>query len=91
MLKYKSKNKNIIFNVCAGQRINIKVLTKKIQDLFPRAKIKNIEANKADVYQTFGDNKKIIKELKIKNFYKINYGLKNTIKWFIKNKIFKLI
>ena len=87
---YKSKSNHEIFNICAGQKVNIKKLLYKIIKEFPHAKIKMIAANKADVYQTFGNNKKIVKELKLKKFTNINFGLKKTIEWYKKNKIFKL-
>ena len=91
LLKYKTKENHIIFNICAGKKVNIKKLTRKIKSMFSSSKIKNIKANKADVYQTFGDNKKIVKALNIKKFNKIDYGLKRTVEWFIKNKRFNLI
>ena len=91
LIKHNFKKQNAIFNICAGQRVNIKELSRKIINKNLNAKIVTIPANKADVYQTFGNNKKIVKELKIKKFININIGLKKTIQWFNKNKIYKLI
>ncbi len=91
LLKYTPKQKHTILNICAGQKVNIKKLSVNIIKKYPDARIKNIPANKADVYQTFGNNKKIVKELKIKKFSKIDYGLKKTIEWFNRNKIYNLI
>ena len=91
LINYQPKSLHTIFNICAGKKINIFQLTKKIISYYPRAKIKNISANKADVYQSFGSNKKIVKELKLKKFTKLEKGLRNTIKWFNKYNIQKLI
>jgi UDP-glucuronate 4-epimerase len=80
-----------VFNICSSHYININKLSKNIKKLFPKAKILNIKANKADVYKTFGSNKKIKKFLKIKKFTKISIGLKNTINWYFENKIYKVL
>lgn len=76
--------KNNIFNVCAGDYVNILELKKKILHYFPNKNnfIKNVPADKADVYKTFGNNKKIKDILGKYKFRKIDYGLKETIKWF---------
>ena len=58
---------------------------------FPNAKIVNAKVHKADVKNTFGSNKKIVKALGYKKFTKYNKGILNSIKWFEKNQIFKLI
>ena len=50
-----------------------------------------IAANRADVYQTFGNNKKIVNHLNLTKFTNINYGLRSTIKWFQENMVYKLI
>jgi UDP-glucuronate 4-epimerase len=83
----KFPNKNIIFNICAGRQVNILSLTKKIKKYFSSSSklIKEISANKADVYKTHGNNKKIKKYLKIYNFKRIDYGLKKTMNWFVRN------
>ena len=91
LIKYNSKNKHEIFNICAGQKVNIKKLLFQITKIFPKAKVKMIAANRADVYQTFGNNKKIVNHLNLTKFTNINYGLRSTIKWFQENKVYKLI
>ena len=85
-IKNKAKKNNEIYNVCAGQQVNIKKLKNKIKSIYPKSKIVNTKAHIADIYKTFGDNKKLVKELKIKKFMKIGHGLKNTISWFEKYK-----
>jgi UDP-glucuronate 4-epimerase len=83
----KLPNKNIIFNICAGHQVNILTLTNKIKKYFfgSTQLIKKVAANKADVYKTHGDNRKIKKFLKGYNFKRIDYGLKKTMNWFMKN------
>jgi UDP-glucuronate 4-epimerase len=80
-----------VFNICSSDFVNIKKLSQDIKKIFPKAKISNIGANKADVYKTFGSNNKIRKFLKIKKFTKISIGLKNTINWYFENKIYKVL
>ncbi len=87
LIRYNPKNKHTIFNICAGSNIYINGLVKEIRKKFPEVKIKNIKANRADVYKTFGCNKKIKNSLKIKKFFNIKFGLKKTIDWFKKNKL----
>ena len=85
--KKKLPKTNIIFNLCAGDKINILKLSKKIRDRFNNNIniIKNVKADKADVYKTFGDNKKIKTLLINYKFKKITYGLKMTLNWYFKN------
>jgi UDP-glucuronate 4-epimerase len=83
----KLENKNVIFNICAGYQVNILSLANKIKKYFPGnlALIKRVGADKADVYKTHGDNKKIKRILKNYNFKKIDKGLKKTMNWFIEH------
>jgi UDP-glucuronate 4-epimerase len=90
LIKIKSSSHEV-FNICSSNFVNIKKLCQNIKNFFPKAKISNIKANRADVHKTFGSNKKIKKLLKIKNFTKINIGLKNTINWYFENKIYKVL
>ena len=90
LIKRKINKKHFIFNICASNQVNILNLSKKIIKKFPKSKIKNIKANKADVYKTLGDNKKIKNFIKFKKFTNINFGLKQTIEWYSSNyKILK--
>lgn len=47
-----------------------------------KLKIKNIPKNKADVYKTHGNNRKILNYLKINKFSNFEVELKKTIDWF---------
>tara|TARA_Y100001970_G_C14124985_1_gene798433 strand:+ start:420 stop:1385 length:966 start_codon:yes stop_codon:yes gene_type:complete len=91
LINHKQKKKHEIFNICSSRSININNLKKIFIKNYPLAKIINIPANKADVKDTFGSNKKITKELNHKNFMKLEVGIKNSISWFEKNKIEKLL
>jgi len=86
LMKKKMMNKNLIFNVCAGKFVNIFNLTKKILKHFPKEKklIRYVPANKADVYKTFGSNKKLKKIIGKYKFKKIDHGLIKTFSWFFK-------
>lgn len=87
LIKIKLPNKNIIFNICAGHQVNILSLADKIKKYFFNSSqlIKKVKANKADVYKTHGSNQKIKKLLNGYNFKRIDYGLKKTMSWFLKN------
>jgi len=88
---YKNKNKHEIFNVCSGKTINLNLLTNKIKKIYPQAKIKNISANNADVYKTYGNKSFLLSRYKIKKFKDIKYGLKKTVEWFEEKKISKFL
>ena len=92
-IKRKSFSSYASFLSIVGLSIGVMalVLTSSIIKKYPNTKIKKIPANRADVYQTFGNNKKIVKELKIRKFTKIDQGLKKTINWFKISKVYKLI
>ncbi len=88
---HKNKNQHVIFNVCSGKTINMKKLTNKIKIIYPQANIVNIDANKADVYKTYGDKSFLSSKYRLKKFKDINYGLKKTIKWFEEKNIAKIL
>jgi UDP-glucuronate 4-epimerase len=91
LMKYKSKLKHDVFNICAGKSVDIRILKKIYIEKFPNAKIINIKKNSADVKDTYGCNRKLIKAIKIKKFIKFKDGILNSIKWFEKNSIEKFI
>ena len=87
LMKKKFKIGNNLLNLCAGDNVNILKLKKEILNYFPGKAnlVRNVSADKADVYKTFGNNKKIRKILRNYKFKKIDYGLKKTINWFFYN------
>ncbi len=91
LIKLRKKIKHDIFNICSSRSINIKDLKKIFLKKYPYAKIINTVANKADVKDTFGSNRKIVKKINYKDFTKFEVGIKNSIDWFEKNRIFKLL
>ena len=85
-----NKKKHLIFNVCSNKPIHLKNIINKIYKFSKQLpKIKKPSFQKADVFKTHGNNSKIKKFLNYKNFTNIDDGLKNTLKWYIKNKIWK--
>jgi len=89
MLK-KIKKKYQIFNVCSNKPISLKLLISEIKTILKinNKIIKNKRQN-VDVLNTHGDNTKIKKYLKIKKFKNILEEIKNIIKSYKDNKIFK--
>lgn len=83
----KKIKKSYIFNVCSNRPIFIKTLVKIIEKFKGKLKIKIIPKNKADVYKTHGDNKKIMKFLKIRKLSNFKEELNKTLKWFDKQKV----
>ena len=80
-----------IFNICSNNPVSLRSLILKIYEYTEKkAIIKKIRHNKLEVLKTHGDNKKIKKYLKIKKFKNIFYELKNIIRWYQKEKIWKI-
>ena len=50
-------------------------------------KIKKISLQKADILKTHGDNSKLLKNIKYKNFSDWRNSVKKTIIWYQKNMI----
>lgn len=84
VLKIKVKNIYFheIFNVCSNRPINLKKIIQIINNYSGLPKIKKVSFQQADSLKTHGDNFKILKNTKFKNFTNINLALKNTIHWY---------
>ena len=84
VLKIKVKNISLheIFNVCSNRPINLKKIIQIIYNFSGLPKIKKVSFQQADSLKTHGDNFKILKNTKFKNFTNINLALKNTINWY---------
>ncbi len=79
-----------IYNICSNNPINLKKVIKLLSGKTPRVKIKKRGFQKADVYKTHGNNSKIKKKTKIKQFEDFNFALNKTHEWFkSKYKMFK--
>ena len=83
LIKINKKGFNI-YNICNNKPIKI---TKVLQIINKKISKKNLKINKlglqkADVVKTHGDNSKIIKATKFKNFTSIETGIGNLVKWY---------
>ena len=87
LLNKKTRKKFEIFNICSSKPLHITKILKEIDKYSPKPLIINKPRDKADVYKTYGDNKKIRNFLGKKillTSYK--HGVKNTCDWFFRNK-----
>ena len=81
------KKKFDIFNICSSKPVLITRVLKEINKYSKKPLIKKKARDKADVYKTYGNNKKILNFLKYKvEFTNHNQGVKKTCEWFLKNK-----
>ena len=89
--KKKMKKKFDIFNICSSKPILITKVLEEINKYSKKPLIIKKPRDSADVYKTYGDNKKIRNFLKNKiKFTSNKQGVKNTCNWFLKNdKIFE--
>tara|TARA_B100001057_G_scaffold166415_1_gene167087 strand:- start:164 stop:1147 length:984 start_codon:yes stop_codon:yes gene_type:complete len=87
LLNKKIKKKFEIFNICSSRPLHITKILKEIDKYSPKPLIINKPRDKADVYKTYGDNKKIRiflgKKIELTSY---KYGVRNTCDWFFKNK-----
>tara|TARA_Y100000768_G_C23751240_1_gene573984 strand:- start:366 stop:626 length:261 start_codon:yes stop_codon:yes gene_type:complete len=85
------KKKFDIFNICSSKPILITKVLEEINKYSKKPLIIKKPIDSADVYKTYGDNKKIRNFLKKKiKFTSNKQGVKNTCNWFLKNnKIFE--
>jgi len=84
VVKIKVKNISFheVYNVCSNRPINLKKIIEIINNYSGLPKIKKVSFQQADSLKTHGDNFKILKNTKFKNFTNINLALKNTIHWY---------
>ncbi len=86
LVKVKLKKKFDIFNICSSKPLLITKVLKEINTYIKKPKIVKKPRDKADVYKTYGANKKIRnffgKKIKFTN-YKI--GIKKTCEWYNQN------
>jgi len=78
------KNNFEIFNVCSSNPIKITKIIKEIEKMGFKGKIKEKPLHKADVFKTYGSNKKLMKILKGFNFTNYKDGVKKTVSWYKK-------
>ena len=93
LIKVNFKNNFELFNVCSNRPIKVIKIVNEIKNNLNGLKIKNVNPKilkKIEVNKIYGDNKKIINLIKSQKFTNFNVALKNTIDWYMKNKIYKI-
>jgi UDP-glucuronate 4-epimerase len=83
LLNHKKLKDNDVLNVCSNQPINLKKVIAFLQKQKIRPVIKKKSLQKADILKTHGDNTKILKITKYKNFINWKIGISRTIKWYL--------
>ena len=82
----KKLNKNYdVYNICSNNPQHVKKIIDYFKKNLSSLKILNIPKNRLDVFKTHGDNKKILKLLKLKKFSKFEDAYAETYKWYKKN------
>jgi len=81
-IKFKNNYSHEIFNICSNRPLNLKKIIEIISKYSLLPKIKKVSFQHADSLKTHGDNVKILKNTRFKNFTNINLALKNTINWY---------
>ena len=89
LVKMNLKKKYDIFNICSSKPLLITKVLNEVNKYSKSPFVIKKPRDKADVYKTYGDNKKIRiflgKKISFTNF---KFGIKETCKWYFKN--FKL-
>ena len=86
ILKKKPKGFNV-FNICSNNPIKITAVIKIINKYLNKKKVRinKMGLQRADVIKTHGENRKIKKIIKFKNFTPIEKGIKSLIQWYKQN------
>ena len=88
LINIKPQKKHVIYNICSNKPIQLMSIVDQIDALTgKKANIIKRTLQKGDIYKTHGDNTLIKRITKFKHFTSINNGLKNTVYWYLKNKI----
>ncbi len=83
-MKRKKIKKFEIYNVCSNKPINLEKVIKFMNKNNIKPRLKKVGLQKADIYKTHGNNKKIIKITKFNKFTALEKGLVNTLSWYRK-------
>ena len=87
LLKNSKIKKNDIFNICSNRPQKLEQIIRLMKKNDIKPKIKKISLQRADIIKTHGDNKKVLKITKYKNFKNFKFGLVRTINWYKKHMI----
>ncbi len=83
LIKKHNKLKNHeIYNISSNKPINLKKIISFMKKKGIEPKIKKVSLQRADILKTHGNNKKILKLTKFKNFLSWQKGLDKTINWY---------
>ena len=80
--KNKFKKCHTLLNISTGKPIKVGLLLNKLINLVSRKLIVNLKPKQPEVFKTFGDNTKIKKISKLKQFENIDIALKKTYTWY---------
>ncbi len=83
--KKKINKKFDIFNICSSKPIKITEILKIINNFKINTKVTKKPLHTADVFKTYGDNRKVKKIIKKFKFTNYKIGVQNTVKWYKKN------
>ena len=93
LIKINLKENNSVYNICSNRPVKVAKIVTKMKKKLKGLKIKNISPKiikKIEVNKTHGDNRKILKLIKTNKFTKFDIALRNTIKWYMDEKIYKI-
>lgn len=93
LIKKKFKNNFELYNVCSNRPLKVANIINEMQRNLNGLKIKTVNPKilkKIEVNKTHGNNKKILKLIENYKFTSFKKALKNTIDWYMKNKIYKI-
>ena len=86
LVKMNLKKKYNIFNICSSKPLLITKVLNEIESYVKKPIVIKKPRDKADVYKTYGNNKKINDFLGKKiNFTNYKLGIKKTCEWYLKN------
>ncbi len=78
----KSLKDNDILNICSNKPINLKKIISFLMKQNIKPRIKKLSIQKADILKTHGDNSKLFKYTKFKNYSDWKICLKKVINWY---------
>ena len=85
----KNIKKHDVYNICSNNPVNINKIVKDFKKKW-KFKLKYMPMDGADIYKTHGSNLKIIKFTKFKKLTNIDVGIKKSLDWYIKEKIYNI-
>ena len=80
-LIFSKKKKKQVYNICSNKPISVKMILKKLDNLYGKPKIINKKKLSIEVLKTHGSNSEIKKIVKLKKFTDIDDGIKNLVLW----------